>query len=128
MDHQVIKEWNPAWKPQLWMTDYSEAELLAIQQVFPEANIFLCDFHRERCWQQWVRDKNHGLNSEDGALLLSQLRKMAYAENVANYNDAEEQLRQSELWTTRPHVRAWLEGKWLSIPEVSFALCLLKIS
>ena len=121
MDHQVIKEWNPAWKPQLWMTNYSEAELLAIQQVFPEANIFLCDFHRERCWQQWVRDKNHGLNSEDGALLLSQLRKMAYAENVANYNDAEEQLRQSELWTTRP-------GEMVEHSRGEFALCLLKIS
>ena len=44
----VIKQWNPSWNPSFFMTDYSEAELLAIEQVFPSAKSFICDFHREQ--------------------------------------------------------------------------------
>ena len=100
------------------MTDYSEAEMLAIQEVFPEAQVYLCDFHREQCWQRWVRDSKHGLNAQDGALLLSLIRKLAYAQDESTYHEAESQLKQSELWKTRPKVQSWFEGKWLSIPEV----------
>ena len=38
----VIKQWNPSWNPSFFMTDYSEAELLAIEQVFPSAKSFIC--------------------------------------------------------------------------------------
>ena len=30
------------------MTDYSEAELLAIEKCFPGTQVYLCDFHREQ--------------------------------------------------------------------------------
>ena len=33
---QVLKEWNPDWFPRFFMTDYSEAELNALEAVFPE--------------------------------------------------------------------------------------------
>jgi len=32
-----------SWNPSFFMTDYSEAELLAIEQVFPSTKSFLCD-------------------------------------------------------------------------------------
>ena len=34
----VIKQWNPSWNPSFFMTDYSEAELLAIEQVLAKSN------------------------------------------------------------------------------------------
>jgi len=51
-DHisEVLKQlqsWNPTWKPKFFMTDYSETELLAIEQCFPGIQAYLCDFHRE---------------------------------------------------------------------------------
>ena len=49
---QIIKKWNPKWNPAFFMSDYSEAELLAIEQVFPESKTFLCDFHRGRGGQR----------------------------------------------------------------------------
>ena len=39
----IIKQWNPSWNPPFFMTDYSEAELLAIEQVFPSPKSFLCE-------------------------------------------------------------------------------------
>ena len=68
---KVLKEWNPDWHPDIFMTDYSEAESLAIVQVFPTSKIYLCDFRREQCWQCWIKDKKHGLTASDGELLLS---------------------------------------------------------
>ena len=47
----IIKQWNPSWNPSFFMTDYSEAELLAIEQVFPSAKSFICDFHQEQAWE-----------------------------------------------------------------------------
>ena len=37
------------------MVDYSDAELGAIEQVFPHCKVFLCDFHREQAWERWVK-------------------------------------------------------------------------
>ena len=56
-----LKEWNPTWKPHFFMTDYSKAEYLAIEQEFPQCTVYLCDFHREQAWERWVKDRNHGL-------------------------------------------------------------------
>ena len=39
---QILKEWNPFWSPKFWITDYSEAEMLAVQDVFATCKI--CNF------------------------------------------------------------------------------------
>ena len=46
---EVIKEWNPNWLPKFFMTDYSEAEIGALELSFPSTTVvYLCDFHREQ--------------------------------------------------------------------------------
>ena len=35
----MIKEWNPHWSPKFFMSDYSEAEISAVEQTFPATNI-----------------------------------------------------------------------------------------
>ena len=62
------------------MTDYSEAELLAIEHVFPNTKCFLCDFNREQAWERCVRDHKHGLTKEQGDELLQLLRACASEE------------------------------------------------
>ena len=61
------------------MTDYSDAEIIAIESMFPQCKVYLCDFHREQCWERWVKDKKHGLSPTDGEILLGMLRKCAWA-------------------------------------------------
>ena len=47
------------------MTDYSEAELVVLEEVFPTTTVYLCDFHREQAWERWVKDHKHGLSQSD---------------------------------------------------------------
>ena len=37
---QVIKQWNPTYNPQYFMTDYSKEEITALEDVFP-GNLFM---------------------------------------------------------------------------------------
>ena len=61
------------------MTDYSEAEIAAIETCFPNVTVYLCDFHREQAWERWTRDSKHGLSALDSECLLDQLRACAWA-------------------------------------------------
>ena len=57
----------------------TEAEISAINTVFPICKVYLCDFHKEQSWERWVKDHKHGLTSEEGDLLLSFLRDITLA-------------------------------------------------
>jgi len=73
----VLLSWNPNWNPPFFMTDYSDAEIGAIEMVFPSCKVYICDFHREQCWERWVKDRKHGLSSHEADTLLSFLRDIA---------------------------------------------------
>ena len=53
---QIISNWNKEWKPPCFMVDYSTAELNGILAVFPRADVYLCEFHREQAWTRWIRN------------------------------------------------------------------------
>ena len=123
---QIISLWNPEWKPCFFMTDYCEAEMSAIVNVFPSCKVFLCDFHREQAWGRWVKDRKHGLSPSDGELLLGLLRDCAWAPTPEDsthppdhyYQQAVERLKKTQLWITNAQLRDWMESTWFSIPEV----------
>ena len=126
----IIKEWNPSWNPSFFMTDYSEAELLAIEQAFPSAKSFLCDFHREQAWERWVRDHKHGLTKEQGEELLQLLRACSSEESSDpslgypvdhSFQQRVTELKASPLWEN-DDVKQWLSTKWLCCAEVSYML------
>ena len=120
-----LQSWNPTWKPKFFMTDYSDAELLAIEQCFPGIMVYLCDFHREQCWERWT---NKHKIKESKERLLSLLRSCANAPpssddalpRDSNYQQAVEDLKASDVWRSNADVREWLENKWLSIPQVRY--------
>ena len=73
----IIKPWNPSWKPRFAMVDYSEAEINAIEEMFPDINIYLCDFHREQSWVRWMRKGENGFTSEEEKNAKAVLRRIA---------------------------------------------------
>ena len=75
----ILKQWNPLWSPVYLMCDYSEAEILAIETAFQCATVCLCDFHREQCWERWVKNHKHGLTGNEASELLDVLRDCAWA-------------------------------------------------
>lgn len=124
----ILKQWNPTWDPPVVLCDYSEAEMSAIKSAFNSARIYLCDFHREQAWTRWVSNSQHGLSKSDADILLSLLRKCAWAsssesgKNDLNYMKEVEALKASHIWKQNNNVRSWLSSTWLSVPEVSQGL------
>lgn len=125
---QILISWNPNWKPKFFMTDYSEAEIAALETCFPDVTVYLCDFHREQAWERWTRDSKHGLSAVDAECLLDQLRACAWApsstpdENLPpghHYQQAVDVLKSSNLWKNNKQVSEWLTSTWLTMPEVS---------
>ena len=104
------------------MSDYSEAKHDALEQAFPGIKVFLCDFHREQCWERWVRDTKHGLTKEERQQFLGYLRECAVAEPGSpedvplefHYERAVKALKESAVW--KKNTRVYASGK---IPCVS---------
>ena len=145
---QVLKQWNPKWKPKFFMRDYSEAELLAIETCFPGTKVFLCDFHGEQAWERWVKDHKHGLTKDEQEELLCLLRACANASPFhpqqdqessdsheaterecsgidGLYNMAVTNLKASNVWKNHDDVQQWLTTTWLCIPKVDNMLHML---
>ena len=43
----ILRGWNAKWNPLFFLCDYSEAEISALEQVFPGVRVYICDFFRE---------------------------------------------------------------------------------
>lgn len=56
---EVFKEWNQNWNPTYFVTGYSEAEMNAIESVFPYCRSYICGFHREQAWVRWTGKKGN---------------------------------------------------------------------
>ena len=44
----LLLGWNPLVMPKYGMVDYDIAEIAALESVFPDIKVYLCDFHREQ--------------------------------------------------------------------------------
>ena len=87
----------------------------------------MCEFHREQAWERWVKDRKHGLTSDQASVVLDKLRDCA---NVppncsdtdkpvdCHYLNAVEKLKETEVWKSSYDVQQWLNNNWLSCPKV----------
>ncbi|XP_041373785.1 uncharacterized protein LOC121386837, partial [Gigantopelta aegis] len=109
----ILKSWNSKWSPSYFMTDYSEAEINAIESVFQGCHVYLCDFHREQAWERWARTVSHGVsgNRED---IRSKLRRIARASLVSEYETAVCDLKLSKVWKSNKQLQNWFERNWLN--------------
>ena len=99
---------------------------MSMESAFPSAIVYICDFHREQCWERWVKDHKHGLTETEGAELFDLLRDYAWAPPSRSTDQTEDflyhlavgRLKASQVWLQNEHVRTWLSNYWLSIPKV----------
>jgi len=91
------------------MSDYSEAEMSAIQNAFPDTKMYLCDFHREQCWERWIKCHKNGVNSDDQSSLLEMLCSCAWEPPSdpidAGYQQVVEKLKKSHIWKNNESLR-----------------------
>ena len=122
-----LKEWNPRWCPKYFMSDYSEAEMAAVEQTFPNTTQYLCDFHREQSWERWIKNHHNGISPDDQDALLELLLACAWAppsginEGLpldAHYQKAVANLKESDVWIDNERLQLWLKTTWLSTSQV----------
>lgn len=70
---------------------YSEAETMSMESALPSTTVYICDFHREQCWERWVKDHKHGLTETEGTELLD-LRDCALAPPSHSTDQTEDSL------------------------------------
>lgn len=120
----ILRSWNPEWNPPFFMSDFSEAEISAVEQTFPGITVYGCDFHREQAWTHWIQDYKNGLSVDDREKLISMLRDCAWASSGGElgcdyyYMKSVEKLKQSTVWKQHKKVQNWLMGTWLNSPKV----------
>lgn len=73
---------------------------------------YICDFHREQCWERWLRKADNGLNDKREEV-LSLLRNVAKSPTEAAFDDNLKSLKTSDVWLSSPHLQNWFEKTWL---------------
>ncbi|KAL9978130.1 hypothetical protein ACROYT_G015617 [Oculina patagonica] len=109
---QVFKNWNPTWKPGFFMVDFAEEEIQALERVFPESKVLLCDFHREKAWLEWTSKGDNGTAAVKDDV-LSLLRNIAHAGTTKEAAAAVQTLKKSTHWAENEKLRNWFGKKWL---------------
>ena len=99
------------------MVDYFLAEINTIEKEFPDALVYICEFHRKQAWHRWVRTGKNGLNSKEQAILTSLLQRVANARTMSTYNAALADLWRSRVYTTKSNVQNYVENVWVSCAE-----------
>ena len=110
----VLKDWNEDVAPRYGMTDYAWEEINALNQVWPDMKVFLCDFHREQAWVRWCRVRsNVGQMSEDD--VKARFRAIARAQSQQELDEAYMQLSELEHYAGSA-VQRYFDRIWW--PEV----------
>ena len=65
---------------------------------------YICDFHREQCWERWLRKADNGLNDKREEVLCL-LRNVAKSPTEAAFHDNLKSLKTSDVWLCSPHLQ-----------------------
>ena len=79
----------------------------------------LCDFHREKAWEEWARKLAHGV--QNPVELLKLLRQIAHSRTKTEYDRSLKNLEKSDDWIKNCQLRNWFDTTWL--PEKEVKLC-----
>ena len=67
--------------------------------LISDAKIKLCEFHREKSWNEWCRKVSHGV-TEKQEEVKAMLRQVTHAKSVEEHENAHQRLKNSKVWQT----------------------------
>ncbi|XP_054288108.1 uncharacterized protein LOC129003812 isoform X2 [Macrosteles quadrilineatus] len=110
---RIFQSFNPDICPKFGMVDFAMEEILSLEEVFCNIQVFICSFHREQAWTRWVsKSKNAQVPRKQ---CLEMLRKVAYAVSEEELNEAISNLKEWEHYKNSP-LKNYFEKTWL--PEI----------
>ena len=66
--------------PSIIMTDDSSAERSALQEVWPNAVLLLCNFHFLQSRWTWLHDGKNNIKQHDRVILIQKVKDLVYSE------------------------------------------------
>ena len=84
--------------------------------VFPDCKVLLCDFHREKAWNEWTHKKENGWQEKD----LTLLQDVAHSYTEEEYKENLFKLQNSAAWRGNERLRSWFSYTWIPQAKVSF--------
>ena len=93
----------------------------------PGCLVYICDFHREQAWVQWINNSKNGINKDKKDNLLNSLRNLARTSTEGDFNLALRDLQDSELWRTNTRLQKWMNTTWLPERQASVSLAYIII-
>ena len=94
------------------MVDFSIAEINAIEMLFTDVAVYICDFHRIQAWQRRTRSTKNGLSAKEQQIFLDLLQSVASAKDEEQYEHAVQKLRNSFVYQ-KPNVQNYVENTWM---------------
>lgn len=93
----------------------------------PGCLAYICDFHSEQAWVQWINNSKNGINKDKKDNLLNSLRNLARTSTEGDFNLALRDLQDSELWRTNTRLQKWMNTTWLPERQASVSLAYIII-
>lgn len=121
----ISKSWNPLRQPNYFMVDFSTVEIGPIEEQFPGAIAYICDFRRLQAWQRWARKSKNGLNSLEQEEMQSYLKRAANLLTGKAYDSAVAALKNLSLYKDKQNVQNYVDKVWLSC-SFRWAKCMRK--
>ena len=59
---QIIFDWNLTVTPKFGMVETDKKENNALNELFPDIEVFICSFHREQAWTRWTNKSEYVLS------------------------------------------------------------------
>ena len=115
----TVKSWNVDSEPRFVMCDAHDRHFDAVQAVWPDAHLLLCDFCREQDWAQWIDNEENGLQNRPHCKqeILARLRQIAHANNKDEFDTAHHRLLCAKSYEDSLPLQFYYRGKYVSVIE-----------
>ena len=80
-----------------FMIDCSLMEMQSLKETFPNAGMYLCDFHRNQCCGRWFRSTSNQVTCHY-EVLMSTFKKMGKSPTITEYKRHEQFLKRLDVY------------------------------
>ena len=100
-----------------FMIDCSATKMQSLRDTFPEAKMYLCDFHRNQCWERWFRSTSNRVTGHY-EILTSTFKKMGESPTISEFKKHEQFLRHLDVYRKSTKLQYYYK-RWECNKEVS---------
>ena len=86
--------------------------------MLTEADIYICDFHREQAWLRWTSATANRVKDEQETVLCL-LHEIAQSNSRDDYEKAVGKLESSKICSNSEKLHKWFTRTWLQRHEVN---------